>query len=417
MATCSQCHKAAEEFDRFCTRCGTVVGGDFGAQGRLRVASGEAVTSGVVRRRWLIGAGAAVLAVLAFWSVQRSVERARAEDEAERAATQTTLPALGDDSNPVVVSGEGPLLGEPVGMTLFVGSNEGITEIDLDTGTPTTLDLVGVPLAFTDNWLVAYDMRESSVTALNLVEGTVTRLEDNVVPTTNFELFGTAVSGASAEPGTVWLYSLNTGFNGRWQRIDLADGEVLEVVNDASWPNFSPFAPVLAGSAGGGVFQRRDGRYLQVHDGVLIAAAPTVALILSCDGPLDCRLNWYDTDGWNELDRPLPETGVGPGALLSTNGRLLATGSAGTTFISSQRGANSVGRRVEIFDVEQGHSLMVPTDVNSFALAPDGTLVAAAAASDLLIYVLGEDEPRRLDVAPDLPSATQGLLLAERGER
>ena len=387
MMECGQCRRSADESDRFCSQCGTSL-----LPGTAPFKAKSATTSEAVTRspaRWIAGLAGLGLVGLLLFSVTRAVE---GESSANGSAATPTTPirpvAPDDQPDYEFVAGDGPLFGQPVGLWLYVGSESGLTRIDLDSGDRTNLAVRGFPRQVTGRWLVITEEFGGWVEAVDL--------DDPAAAAVQLGLAFQSAYGpmAVAEPGQIWLFNQTTDERFQWQLIDIAGGDLVETV-DAPHPFTQEVEGSTLMSVAGGIFERTGNDYRRVLEGVLLAASEQTALVRTCDGPTTCDLRWFDPVSWTELDLPLPDTEIDRGAELSRNGRLLA-------FFS--------GGRLHIFDIETGQVQIV--DAEAFALAPDGRFFAVGSNDHVDLHAVDTEGFRRFD----LPAVSaQGLLFVEHG--
>lgn len=427
-AACPACGGRVAGGARYCRACGAALPvDDLGpvadpsplADGpELLGLDGQPAVADTVRRdapsRWWLAALAAIAVVVTGWAVLGAGGQAEpaSDDPAttrpDAATVDSPAPteeAVGDAPH-VSVKGAGPVLGRPVGWSLFLGDpynpGQGLWRLDLDTGTLVQYPGVdGGPLLAIDDRLVLFDARPGSVP----VAGTLQMVPVSDPTTDAVPLGGADLAVASlavavpAEPGTggdFWLYD-GAREGARWHLYRSTDGREVDAVDAA--PYFegvlvSGGGPEVVSSASGGVYRRTGREYRRVATGRPIAVRGHDVLVRSCSSPTECTLGWIDRDTGRTVDRPVPPLGMrAPGfvGLVAGSDRYLAaldggTGTSGDeavivdldtgTLIDSDRavwptGSSPDGRylvltptdgssKLEILDVETGERYELP---------------------------------------------------------
>jgi hypothetical protein len=275
-----------------------------------------------------------------------------------RTTTESTLSSVGT----------GPVLGETVGLSLFVGGND-LKRVDLDTGEITKCESRSQPVYADDDWLMLLSgfSNELMVVPVDDPEGDGYRR-------TALMFFGpTPPVALGPEPGTVWLLSCE--FEAPvWELLRLADGEVLRSV--PTHLNFfsstGTSGPNVSSSPAGGFFVLDGDGYRKISDARPVAVSDDYVLVQSCNDPNDCDSQWLRRESLDPVDRALPEGDLSF-AWLSPEGRVLT--SYGLT-------------DPVVFDVERG----MPIDIGDFGLnlesmvtSPDGRYLAFAAGGLTII--------------------------------
>ena len=230
MASCRACGAALGRQFRFCSQCGTAAGVEldlldlappahqedtvqFGRPGRFWAAVAGGVVAVALGLRLLSGLGGGGddgADAAADRDRPTTTERASASTTAsaeptapsgaEAGQSTTTGGATIDDGTATsVVGGGGPLLGQGVGLSLIVGTDQRLRRIDLDTGVVTSYDKVAIPLLVTGDQVLL----QSSGGAGTVRSAPVDDLDADTPPLWSQESPAMPVPGP--EPGQVWL--------------------------------------------------------------------------------------------------------------------------------------------------------------------------------------------------------------------
>lgn len=250
-----------------------------------------------------------------------------------------------------------PLEPQPdlAGRSLFVAFENplgaaigSIWRLDLGSGTWTDTDFDGIPLAVVaDDLLVIEEKAESIEIAAVPVDGS----GDARQLTTDFA-FVVDDRRQPAEEGTVWLFRPFDVYRFEYQRLDVATGEVLESFH-APRPDWRSIdAPSLL-AAQGQIFARTDGEYRSVGPGRVVAAAPDLALVETCETPGDCAIEWRQGPDLEPVDRPVPDDLADARVTIIDDGSsLIYTTMEGSTWV---------------FDVETGEARSLNTFIEFFS--------------------------------------------------
>ncbi len=332
VANCPSCGSDLTGAARFCASCGahvdggTAVGSDalleiIDVSGGLGPANTN--TTDGARFRWPWAAAAVAVIGLLGWTLTRSSDdpgqveqllgqdRESVEDEPE-ASTTTTRPRPSTSRRPTtttavevpgvaVVEGvaEGqPLLGEPVGLRLYVGGGS-LDIIDLDTGSISELPFGESPIGVDGDWLLLRtDSGTLSARSLSQPDlDAITLSGDHWFPFVTID-----------DPGFAWVIRYaDGGTTAEWSSIALADGSVRSTVTLQSSAFFLP-SPEIVGTSSGGVFELGDDNatYRRLADGTPLAFSDDYVLVQSCRSPTDCRNYWIDRASGEEADRFVP---------------------------------------------------------------------------------------------------------------
>ncbi len=273
-----------------------------------------------------------------------------------RPTTTTTEAAPGLASVEGVAPGD-PLLGEPTGLSLYVGGN-GLSVIDLDSGVVTKFPTRGSPLLADEAWLI-----------LRAETGGI-----DVVPTSDplaphLQLADDAWYPLAWDgPDHVWVASFEGGSVPTWRSVSVADGKSRTVI-ESNRMAASVDGPEVAGPPSGGVFELEPDRrtYRRLADGFPLAASDTAILVQDCDSPVasSCRNYWIDRATGQEIDRFVPSFESWWGIRSSPTGRFLMVDS-------------DIGSR--LWDIERGVEIAVLgySDMGSgmVGFSPDGRFAA-----------------------------------------
>ncbi len=387
MASCRACGAAIGRQFRFCSQCGTAVGVvldllDLAPPIRDEVT----VAYGRPGRFWAAVGGGLLAVLLGLWalsSVGGGGGPATADGGFSRdrpTTTATTAPPSTTDAGPTapsaaegaatttaaeagasttVIAGGGPLLGEPVGLSLLMGSEQRLRRVDLDTGVVTTYERPGVPLFATGGFALIQGSG-------GLVRAAPLADLDAETPSL-WSPFSPALPRPGPNPGEVWLPDAS-GETLVWRLVDAGSRDVLSEVDSGtgSWwsqPE-SILDPMVVGSTTGEVFERVDESFEPVADGELIAVGRTRVLVRRCENPGSCTLHWLDRANWREKADPLPDVAARQvsTASISDDGRLLVYATANESYL---------------FDVSRGQEVaQVATWPGTMSVSPDGRWAA-----------------------------------------
>ncbi len=386
MASCRACGAGIGRQFRFCSQCGVAAGVELDLLDLAPPAHDEAIVSYGRPGRFWAAVGGGTLAVLAgLWALSSVGGGGGAGDTADaghhrpattaRATTPpttdagptapsaaegaSTTTAAETDAATSVIAGGGPLLGEPVGLSLLIGGEQRLRRVDLDTGVVTTYERPGVPL-FATGGLVLIQGSGGLVRAVPLAD------PDAETPSL-WSQFSPALPRPGMNPGEVWLPDAS-GETLVWRLVDAGSRDVLSEVDSgtAAWwsqPE-SILDPEVVGSTTGEVFERVDESYERVADGELIAVGRTRVLVRRCENPGSCTLHWLDRASWRETADPVPEVAARQvtGASISDDGRLLVYATASES---------------HLFDVSRGQGVAeVASWPGSLSVSPDGRWAA-----------------------------------------
>ncbi len=249
--------------------------------------------------------------------------------EADEPADDADGPATtaGDDGPTTSVPGEdqpaiaaeGPLLGEPTGLTLALGSFSvgGLTLIDLDSGDRREIERIrGVPAGLMGTTLVLQS-DGGSPRFVDLLDA-----EPKAEPIAPRSSPGW-VEVVSVDDDRVWLIEDGPG-GSRYEAYDAA-GELVDELDPESL-GIDPLAYVLSTGVGpssglvyhpaGGLYRRTgDDGFERVSTGQALAVGDRLAVFRRCDEEMACQLQWYDlrTDGLVGFPSPPPSALGGSG--------------------------------------------------------------------------------------------------------
>lgn len=400
MHTCRACGAIIGRQFRFCSQCGAPVGADLNLLDVGPVVREEATVShGQSGRFWATVIGGVVAVGFGVWLVGRLGGADSAAPEPVRSTTTTEVPpsttvpdgptnatdpnatdpnaagtsttAPADAPAPSQILGDGqPLLGQPVGLSVMIGSDASLRRVDLDTGAVYEYPIRGMPVAVSGPWLLLQEPNGGPLDAVTL----------NDFATPGKELtnpsYYVAATAPGPEPGQIWI--LEYGDQPSWRLMRIDDGTTVAriAVDNQDIPYISP-EPDLTGTPGGGVFLREGDSYRRVADGQLVAASDAYILTETCTQPTQCQLHWIDRSTWQSVNRALPADQdrpglIRPGAFLSPGGRML-----GYTASPGQ------GR---LFDVGRSRSIPSIADPSSMVASPDGRFVATPEAGRVQVY-------------------------------
>ena len=268
----------------------------------------------------------------------------------------------GEPATAVGVAPGGPLLGQPVGTSLFLGGRR-LLEIDLDSGAVTRYGVEGVPVFADRQWLVLQDDQTSLV----------------VLPRSNLAaeprpLFtnGWVQAVLPDGEGQVWVLSLPIDPLSppipKWTSVALSDGSVRASIQLSDAFVFGQ-TPTVTGTVSGGVFVLEADRqsYRRIADGSPLVPTDRFVLVRRCASPVDCSNFWLDRSSGRQVDRFVPP--------LDTIWTLSA--SASGSFVAS-KGADGWS----LWDIERGvlvESLpFIDRGDTSATFSADGRLAAVA---------------------------------------
>lgn len=428
MASCRACGAGVGRQFRFCSQCGSAVGVELDLLDLAPPAHDEAtVTYGRPGRFWVAVGGSVVAFMLGLWALSsigggdggagtddagggrptttRMTARAAtatsptdgaaattATDGAAATTTSTRTPSTS------VLAGGGPLPGQPLGLSLIIGSEERLRRLDLDTGVVTTYERAGLPLFATGD-VVLVQGSGSMVRALPLAE-----LDADVSPL--WAPYSPAVPRPGPKPGQIWLPDVSDE-SLSWRLVDAGGRDVIRELDGDGVPWWMPGVmtadPLVVGSSTGEVFERdvEGGGLRRVADGELVSVGRSLVLVRRCADPTACTLHWLDRASWREVERPLPDVDARTvsEAYISDDGRLLQYGTAMTgTFL---------------FDVGRGAPVAeVSTWPDNLAVSPDGRWVAMVhVAGRVAIYDVERGELNEIPVSVSASGASRLVIV------
>ncbi len=305
---CPDCDGAVPPSARFCPKCGvSVVAPDLmlDPMGVTDSEASEQTNAGgdgdTQKADWrAIGSIAAVAIGLIVWLVLRTpvttlddVAEALAFPDAVEAADSRVAGSSGDSSDFVPVRLDGvtdaqPILGDEVGLHLYVGRPSMIARIDLDTGEVTNFDIDGQPVTIWRDQLVLLSDQQILTVPLNDPSGQARLVYDLPVNSSAdlsdlFLLRGDRLVMTFQSFGRLQI-------NETYTVVDLESGEA------QTWelPPSSVSRFGLVWVPGGGVFDAVDGEFTKVFDGLSISGGPTSGIGYSCQAPDDCSMQAFD---------------------------------------------------------------------------------------------------------------------------
>jgi len=371
------------------------------------------VTYGRSGRFWAAVAGSLLAVMLGLWALSSVGGGGGGDDDAggsdrptttkvtARAATSPTTDASeptgptepsgpgttpstspGAASTSVLVGG-GPLLGQPVGFSLLIGSQERLRRLDLDSGVVTGYERAGLPLFVTGD-VVLVQGPSGLTRALPLAD------LDADVPSL-WSPYSPVMPRPGPEPGQAWLPDA-TGSTLVWRLVDARSRDVLRELDSgvAAWWDQAEAVldPQVIGSSTGDVFERDGDAFRRVTEGELVTVGRTVVLVRRCSDPRSCTLHWIDRATWREVPAPVPD---GRAQQLSTasvsdDGRLLLYATASESYL---------------FDVSRGREVMqVGMWPGTLSVSPDGRwAVVVHVAGRIGLYDLDRGETVELPVS------------------
>jgi hypothetical protein len=423
MAPCGNCGLAGPDDARFCSRCGTGLGGaglELRAVGTL-ISSESNLTRNQGNRLWPVVALGLGLLGLLWWpsttapaaelpvqtirpTTTRSADQAAlgpptaaplspvtTESPLSPRPTPTVVEVASTTVATTVIGAGGPLLGQPSGLSLLIGDLAGLQRVDLDTGVVTSFDVRGWPVRVAGSWLVVAEPDRLSVRAVPLA-----------TPEVNSQLLGYSatpgVVAAGPQSAQVWFLALEA--EPTWRLVDLDTGTTLDEVATTEGGGFVTNDPAVASSAAGGVFTNvvgpvgrgrsgdgaiDYGSYRKVFDGRPVAVSDDLVLVQTCSRATQCRLQWLDRATWQVIDRPAPEGRSYWSGWLSPGGRVL-------TYYRDDVGA-------QIFDVERGSLIdLAVASPQQVSVSSDGRYLAAATVDSYVIYDRQTDHRYPIDL-------------------
>lgn len=314
----------------------------------------------------------------------------------------TALPAL-----------VGPVVGEPSGLTLFLGGDRPLTAIDLDSGEISQYGLTAHPVLVTGGDLVLYQEEAGIVGWVPLEE-----------PGRQALSWKRGRVAAGSGPGLLWILDpevdephpagVDVGF-GRWELFETATNRRVFRMPGDLYPDIETF--IEAPPTVGGPFEalrpgpwfstRRDGVYRAIEDGYtrvtsgrVLANDEEAVLVEQCSIEGLCAVAWFAVETGEPVDRALPQVRPRVARLVAGGAWLHSVGWAGTSELLEL----ATGRRIE-HDWAEAR----PT------LSPDGRWLAYWTGPSLDSGV----EPALVisDVATDgEPRPVAGIDSIERGE-
>lgn len=421
MASCRACGAGIGRQFRFCSQCGVAAGVELDLLDLAPPAHDEATVSYGRPGRFWAAVGGGTLAVLAgLWALSsvggassgaggtadaghhRPTTTARAATppttdagptapSAAEGASTTTAAEPGAATS--VIAGGGPLLGEPVGLSLLVGGEQRLRRVDLDTGVVTTYERPGVPL-FATGGFVLIQGSGGLVRAAPLAD------PDAETPSL-WSQFSPALPRPGPNPGEVWLPDAS-GETLVWRLVDAGSRDALSEIDTGTgawWDQPELILdPVVVGSTTGEVFERSNESFERVADGELIAVGRTLVLVRRCENPGSCSLHWLDRASWRETADPVPDIAAGQvlTATISDDGRLLVYATANESYL---------------FDVSRGQEVaQVAYWPGSLSVSPDGRWAALVhTAGRIALYDVERGEVTEAPVS--LSSDSQVIIV------
>ncbi|MEZ5411449.1 MAG: hypothetical protein R2761_25685 [Acidimicrobiales bacterium] len=295
----------------------------------------------------------------------------------------TTTSDGGATPSTSVLADGGPLLGQPVGLSLLIGSQERLRRLDLDTGVMTGSERAGLPLFGTGRWVLVQGS-SGLVRALPLAD------LDADVPSL-WAQYSPVLPRPGPDPGQIWLPDA-AGPTLVWRLVDAGSRDVLQEVDSgvAAWWDQAEAVidPQVIGSGTGEVFERDGAAFRRVAEGELVAVGRTVVLVRRCTDPASCTLHWMDRASWREVPAAVPDNRAQEltTASISDDGRLLLYTTATESFL---------------FDVSRGREVMaVGTWPGTLSVSPDGRwAVVVHVAGRIALYDVERGETVELPVS------------------
>lgn len=235
-----------------------------------------------------------------------------ADDPADDDAPSTTrdggpTTSVPGDGPPTAVA-DGPLLGEPTGLTLLLGrwDRSGLTIVDLDTGEQREIERIrGTPAGVIGTNVIL--QRDNGAPAI------MDLAADEPVA----EPIAAASSGGwtevlDVEADRIWM--IEDGPSGTLYRAYDVDGEVVDEI-DPTALGIDPYSIFGLGITpdsgylyhpGGGLYRRNGEGFERVSTGQALAVGDRVAILRRCDDELDCQLEWHDLRTGGRIGFPAP---------------------------------------------------------------------------------------------------------------
>ncbi|MEM7338772.1 MAG: hypothetical protein AAF467_08995 [Actinomycetota bacterium] len=274
--------------------------------------------------------------------------------------------------------GDGPVLGEPVGLVLAVGAiDTEILVVDLDSGAVWPLGQRGRPELIVDG-LVIVDEGAGTWGLVDIDSGAGADLAPDALTAPI-----TAVVPAVA--GGVWLRHDEDGGGRRWSRVSINGVDAIEVVEVVTVPRGSdtvtdaagrPLAgPEVIGSDAGVISVLGSSGHEPVLDGSLVAVGPNTLVVAACD-QAGCANAWVDRATLQPLDHPPLTALLGSGFLANDTTLVVET--------VTNDGTNPI---VKVFDVVHGTAITTgsPSGLARTWVSPAGRFVAVPGFDALLI--------------------------------
>ncbi|MEL6982845.1 MAG: hypothetical protein AAFO29_10520, partial [Actinomycetota bacterium] len=315
---------------------------------------------------------------------------------------------------------DGPVAGEPSGMTLFIGGDRPLTAIDLDSGQVSQYGLMAHPVLVTGGDLVLYQ-EDTGIVGWVPVED----------PGRQALSWKRGRVAAGSGPGLLWILDpevdephpagVDVGF-GRWELFETATNRRVFRMPGDLYPDIESFIeapPTVGGSfeavrPGPWFSTRRDGVYRAIEDGYTRVADGRVlandedVLVEQCSIEGVCNVAWYAVETGDPVDRVLPQVRPRVARLVAGGAWLHSVGWAGTSELLEL----ATGRRIE-HDWAEAR----PT------VSPDGRWLAHWTASSsgsgaehtLIISDLATDGDLRpvAEIDSIEPGASTGLLFVQ----
>jgi hypothetical protein len=294
----------------------------------------------------------------------------------------TDAPEQRGRTPPSVPSGQ-YLLGQEVGLWLFIGGEGPMRRVDLDTGSIVDFGIDAVPIIRRGGDVVVY------LPTAGLVGWVSASL-----PGEQSLSWKPGATAAGPEQEQLWILLEPEGEGDtvrEWRLHDTITNIVLErrpvdlaAEFDPEWPA-APTARSSALRPGPDVYTDVDGSVVRadgdrtrrlLDDGRVVVADDDKVLIESCDGSA-CRLRWVDRSTGRSLDLPTPETDGDRPAARVASGELLASGRWLRTV--------AVDGTVELIDLVEDRRLA--WDVGGDAtISPDGRWMVERGGDQLAIF-------------------------------
>ncbi len=217
----------------------------------------------------------------------------------------------------------GPLVGEPTGLGVVIGSFDSggaLRVVSLDTGETFELSQArGRPIGMLDGQLVAAHHGEIYLTDLALSEGERTSI-------VNFQ--SGWIDYVELVDDRIWTVA-NDEDSYRMVAYT-ADGELVDEIDMSAmtfgfgWP-VAASASELVQNTAGGIYRRSDSGFDRLSTGRIRAHGRSMVLVDVCDDRMECRAEWRHIDDWSELDFPAPPSTVDSMSTVAGNDRWLMT--------------------------------------------------------------------------------------------